>query len=357
MVRILTGSLYFRNFYTGKEARGPKSERDESTITLGNASNNICLHAVNAIFNLASFLDITGEKMFLDLYLFDGDLEPVQNQTKGAKSNETVDVNDYIDPSIYGKIKNMAWSAMFLAKHYSNKDGILTKIPEGLFRPAVRNYVKALWTVFPPLTGLLRVRTSRSVVIATLETIILLVDNPGNREIFLHTPDALLGQLVHLLWIPRLGTDSLEYVDPIINSVSRVSAMKLLGGYDIQVDYEVRDRSVEILQKLTDFSDELKIRVGKKIVITPSDNYNVDKATVFNQPCTRLYDAILPALTTKVGRDHTAQFAAKFLANLASVEENRPGILYAERKILKATTMVSPEIATILFNEVLEKVL
>ena len=336
--------------------RGPKSERDESALALGNSSNNICLHAMNAIFNMASFLDVTGKKMFLDLYFFDGEQDPVQNQTKGARSNETVDVNEYINTDNYGKIKNMAWSALLIAKNFNTKDETLSKLPDGIFRPAVRNYVRTMMTVFPPLFSLLRVRTSRSVVISTLETIILLVDNPDNHEVFVHTPDALLGQLVHLLWIPRLGPDSIEYMDPIINSVSRVSAMKLLGGYDIAVDYEVRDRSVEILYKLTSMNDDLKRRVGRRIVITQTDSYNVNVATVTNQPNTRLYDAIVPALTTKVGRDLTAQYAAKFLANLADVEENRPGILYIEKKILRATTVVNQEIGSILFNGVLDKV-
>ena len=356
MMRVLIGSLYFRNFYTGKELRGPKSERDDSHLALGNSSNNICLHAMNTFFNMAPFFDVTGRKMFLDLYLFDGDLDTVQNQTKGPRSSETVDIKAYINADRYGKIKNMAWSGLYLAKHFNAKDETLSRVPDGLFRPAVRNYVRASMALFPPLVGLLRVRTSRSVVISTLETIILLIDNPENREVLLLTPDALIGQLIHLLWIPRLGPDSLEYMDPIINSVSRVSAMKLLGGYDIAVDYEVRDRSIEILQKLTDLSDDLKKRAGRKIVISHTESYSVDVAKVTNQPCTRLYDAVIPALTTNVGRDHTALFAARFLANLASVEENINGIQYAERKILKATTTTNSEISAILFNDVLAKI-
>ena len=356
MLRILNGALYFRNFYTGKEWRGPKSERDESEFALGNSSNNICLHAVNTFYNVASFFDVTGRKTFLDLYLLDGEMDVTQSQTKAARHAESVDVKSYVNVELYGRINDMGWSGIQLAKNFNAKDESLSKLPETIFRRAVRKYVQASLALFPALYGLLRVRTSRSVVISTLEMIILFLDNPDNREVFLHTPDCLLSQLVHLLWIPRLGPDSLEYVDPIINSVSRVSAMKLLGGYDISVDYEVRDRSLEILQKLTEMSVDLKRRTGRKIVISQTECYNVDVAKPTNKLCTRLYDAILPALTTRVGREQSSQLAAKLLSNLASIEENLGGIKYAERKILKAASSTSPEIAKILFNEVLSKI-
>jgi len=353
----LIGSLYFRNFYTGKELRGAKSERDDSDFVLvGNSSNNMCLHAINAFHNMASFLDVTGRKIFLDLHLLDGDLDVTQSQTRASKNAEYVDIKSYVKAEMYGKIQNMGLTGLQLAKNFNAKDETLSKLPEDIFRSAVKNYVRASLTLFPPLFGLLRVRTSRAVVISALEMIILLVDNVDNREVFLYTPDALLCQLIHLLWIPRLGPDSLEYVDPVQNSVSRVSAMKLLGGYDIAVDYELRDRSMEILQKLTDLSDDLKRRAGRKIILSQAEAFDVNVAKTTSQPNTRLYDAILPALTTKVGRDATPHFAAKLLSNLASVEENHVGIMYGERKILKATTTSNVEISAILFNEVLKQI-
>eukprot|EP00558_Chaetoceros_sp_UNC1202_P004087 CAMPEP_0197245890 /NCGR_PEP_ID=MMETSP1429-20130617/10534_1 /TAXON_ID=49237 /ORGANISM="Chaetoceros sp., Strain UNC1202" /LENGTH=166 /DNA_ID=CAMNT_0042706465 /DNA_START=32 /DNA_END=532 /DNA_ORIENTATION=+ len=166
----------------------------------------------------------------------------------------------------------------------------------------------------------------------------------------------MIFQLVHFLWIPRLGPDSIEYVDPLLNTVSRVSAMKLLGGYDISVDYEVRDRSTEILLKLTDMSDDIKKRVGRKIILKATDKIEVDVAMATNQPNTRFYDAIIPALTTKVGRDQTPQLAARLLSSLAKVDENRKGIMYAERRILRAANVADAPISDILFNNVLKHV-
>jgi len=355
MLRILTGSLYFRNFYTGKEFRGAKNERDDSDFTLGNSSNNLCLHAINAFHNMASFFDITGRKIFLDLYLLDGDIDVDTSQTKAAKYAESVDIKSFVKADLYGRIQGMGWAGLHVAKSFNAKDDTLSKLPEGLFRPAVKNYVRASLALFPALFGLLRVRSSRAVVVQGLEMIILLIDNPDNREVFLHTPDDILSQLVHLLYLPRLGPDSLEYMDPIINSVSRVSAMKLLGGYDMSVDYEVRDRSVEILQKITSMSGALKIRAGRKIVISQTDSCTVDVAKTTNLPCTRLYDAIIPMLTTRAGREHTPLFAAKLLSQLASVEENRTGIMYSERRVVFALTSANKEVIQILVKDVLRK--
>lgn len=357
MLRILIGSLYFRNFSTGKEFRGTKSEREESEQNLGNSSNNVCLYAIGAFHNLAPFLDITGRKVFFDVYLLDGRVDVEKSQTKAARYAESVDIKSVVDAKLYGKIQDMGLAGMEFARNYNAKDENLTKISDEVFRQAVKKYVRSYFELFPAIFGILRVRTSRAVVVHSLEMMILLVDNPDNREVFLHTPDIILAQLIHLLWLPRLGPDSLEYIDPIINSVSRVISMRLLVGYDMSVDYEIRDRAVEVLQKITEMSDDLRRRAGRKIVITPSDNFAIDDAKITNVPCTKLYDAIIPMLTTKTGREHTPLFAAKLLAQLASVEENQQGIKYVERRIINATSSTQKEVTQILVKDVLQTII
>ena len=354
ILRILVGSLYFRNFMTGKEIRGPKFDRDGTDADNGNSSSNMCLHAISAFYNLAPNLDVTGEKMFLDFHLLDATLDVTQVQTtKTSKTTDTVDIKSYVDADKCGRIHGMGMVSLQIANNFNIKDEKLTKLPDDMFRPVVKKYVKASMAIFPAFYGLLRVRTSRAVVIGSLEAFILMVDNQENKSIFLHTPDTILHQLVHLLWIPRLGPDSIEYVDPLRNAVSRVSGMKLLGGYDIAVDYEVRDRSVEILQKLTDMSDDLKRRVGRKFVVSQTDDFDVNVVRDTGQLNTRLDDAILRALTMQVGRDHTSQFAAKLLSNLAAVEDNLNGIRYMERKLLLAMDNATPVISHIISNKIL----
>lgn len=355
MMRVLTGSLYFRNFYTGKEFRGTRSGKEETDLIAGNSSNNLCLHAINVFHNIAPMLDPSGKKIFYELYLLDEEIDVDKSTVKAARYAESIDIKSYVNSEIYGKIQGMGWTGMRLASKFNVKDDVLPDMPEDLFLPAVKNYIRTSMAVFPALFGLLRVRSSRAVVVQCLEMIMILVDNPDVRDVFLHTPDAFLGQLIYLLWIPRLGVDSLEYMDPIINSVSRVSAMKLLAGYDMSVDYEVRDRSIEILQKITSMSDDLKRRAACKIIITQSEDFTVDEAKTTNQPNTKLYDAIFPMLTTRAGREHTPLFAAKLLAQLASVEENRRGIQYCERKVVNALASANKEVVQILVNDVLSK--
>ena len=70
-------------------------------------------------------------------------------------------------------------------------------------------------------------------------------------------------------------------------------------------------------------------------------------------PNARFYDAILPALTTKVGRDHTPQLAAKLLADMAAIPENRVGMLYIQRRVLVVVASCDSYVAHILMKGVL----
>lgn len=359
ILRILTGSLYYRDFITGRAERGPKIDRDEIDIGAGNSGNNICVHALHAISNLVPSIDFTGRRVFLDLHLLDGELDAAQSQTKAAKSADSLDVKTLIDPKEYGKINSMGFGAIYIAKNFNIRDETFTKIPDSVIRPIVKKYIRAAFTIFPPLVSLIGLTTSRAVVMSALDLMIVLIDIEENQHMFTFISDEILYHLVRLLWKNRLGPDSLEYLDPVINMVTRVCSMKLLAGYDTAIDHELRDRALEFLVKLTALSSELKLRVGKKILSTPTDDYGITVATPTNVPNTKLYDAIIPALTTKVGRDHTNLFAAKLLQNLAAMPENRCGILYLQRKIIKALTTVSFEndqISDILLNEVLNKV-
>lgn len=351
MIRILVGALYFRNFSTSKTERALK----ENEVETGNSTNNMCLHAIHTFHNLAPNLDISGRKLFLDLHFLDADIDVTESKTKAARYADYVDVKSYVNGNECGLIQKMGVSGLKIARNYNIKDETLENVDESLLRPFVKDNVRATLRIFAPIFSLLRVRSSRAVVVSTLELLMVFLDNPDLNEVFLHISDQMLFQLIHLLWIPRLGRDALEYVDPVYNSVPRVSNMKLLGGYDVSVDYEIRDRSIEILQKVTDSSDDLKRRFGRRMIASQSDKFELCSVKITDQLNTRLYDALIPALTSKVGREHTPNFAASLLANLASIDDNLPGLLYAERRILRAAASLSSEsaVSKILFNDVL----
>jgi hypothetical protein len=161
------------------------------------------------------------------------------------------------------------------------------------------------------------------------------------------------------LYIPRLGPDCLEYVDPVRNMVTRVSALKLLANYDSTVDYELRDRSLEVLTKWSSLVEcpDIKVQLGKRMTVvtrpsidTESDDddvtimyYGTKSVTCLHEkvPNAKLYDALIPCLTTKVGREQTPQLAAKLLTNLFSIPDNRIGAEYTEGAILMAASALS----------------
>jgi hypothetical protein len=371
VLRILTGCLYFRNFVTGKAERGPKSERYEEMNTtisssssggndLGNSANNMCLHSLQTFMNLASLLDISGRKLFVDLLFLDGGVLDNATTVKTPKSLDSMDVKSIISHSEYGQINNWAMGGFAIAKKFDVKEEIpLSKIPDihTLLRPIVEQHIQTTLSIFRPFVGLLGITTSRPVVISALELLKELLDNADVENVFLYTPDTMLYHLVRLLWIPRLGPDSLEYVDPTRNMVSRVTAMKLMGGYDANVDYELRDRSLEVLWKITNLSTEVTCRLGQKISLKLSQSFGVDESERHcHLPNTRLYDSLIPILTTQIGRDQTSLFAAKIVLNLAKAPGNEMGLRYASKRIVSAASLADEQISNILCNAVLKYV-
>jgi len=375
ILRILTLSLYFRNFVTGKQERGPKAEREE--LGTGNSANNMCLHAVQTILNLAPILDCSAMSIFLDKMFLNPEstTTPIiasSGRTGGRATNNTSESTDlktvigctgssYQKSHTfykYGQTENWAFGGFAVAQKFNQKDEKMSMQNDYVLNPVLRPYQMAtIGLVAPLFTDLLGITTSRAVIFSALETLLQLLDSYSNHLLaFKSAPDLCLYHLVRLLYIPRLGPDSLEYVDPVRNVVTRVSALKLLANYDIVVDYELRDRSLEVLTKWASLIEcpDIKVRLGTRMTMVTrpatnldSDNngngkdttmyYGTQSITCIHDkvPNTKLYDSLIPCLTTKVGREQTPQLAAKLLTNLFSHSDNRIGAEYVERSILK----------------------
>lgn len=208
------------------------------------------------------------------------------------------------------------------------------------------------------------------------------IEEKDTREIFLSIPDDTLSRLVNLLHVPRLGKDSMEYIDPVINTLTRISSLRTTKGeYDSDVDFELRDRSLELLTKLADLDHavtegvandkgkasrgDLRLRLGRRLSTPLSslssgrqtkwwkqqrssyDRYgirhdnreNVKKvnegiakaAVAITTPNIRLFDSLLPALTTLIGKEQTPVFASRLLQRLANT--NRAGKAYLRAKL------------------------
>lgn len=130
------------------------------------------------------------------------------------------------------------------------------------------------------------------------------------RDIFSKLPSDMMERLVDCLWIPRLGPDALDYVNPITNIVSRVSTLKLFMGYDATVDTDLRDRSLDILTQL----------LGLGLTVPSS---------------ARLYNSLLPCLQTKVGRNDAQILCSGIVKALGKTEEHQDGLLYAQMRMVE----------------------
>lgn len=379
ILRLLSGCLYYRQSNkvitpaneqhwgstTGAAAAAAAGTTTSSTTST--TTTNLCQLAIQTLINLAPHMDITGRKVFVDRTLLSLQSEQINSKTTG---DHTASVTQS-----YGQANLLGWGGMLLAKrYYENRDETLSKIPNYIVQGLVSDYIRTTISIFPALIytldcdvdssteqhqrhHLVQQQQQRSVILSTLELLKELLDNTDTHSIFVHTPDTLLSRLVHFLWVPRLGPDSLDYMDPICNVVTRVSTLKLLTGYDATIDFELRDRSTEILVQLTNLSPDLKRRVGRRrcrstITATTSAFDNVMVQTT-KQHNARLYESLLSMIRTKVGRNDASTLACQLLANLVMVPENLAGIMYIERRLINVASY-DPNVANLLCNGVLK---
>ncbi|KAL7469444.1 hypothetical protein ACHAXS_009692 [Conticribra weissflogii] len=363
-LRILVGALYYRGYSVG--GGGIEGhERSGEDVTLSSHHSNMCVHSIQTLTNLAPLIDITGRQLFIDRVLVESHSVEVQSSIPHQQRDTLGNSGDKYPT--YGMASHLGFGGMHLAKQYDGKAETVDSIPDSVVWGMVGSNVRATLAIFPALLTVIdpndttTVTTSasgwhRPSVQSLLELLTALIENPDNKGIFLCVPDSLLHRLTGMLFIPRLGPDSMDYVDPVGNVVSRVVALKLMMGYDATVDSDLRDRACELLVKLTDLSPSIKRRLGRapaisgmahrKYDLTKSDStvringelspsiLNSDESSSTRRINIRLYDSLLSMISAGSGRGDAATLASQLLANLAAVPENKAGILYVERKLI-----------------------
>ena len=314
-------------------------------------SSNICLHALHALMHLSGLLDATGRKVFSDMVLLDPNAESDDVATvlaKGAATSgksrfsakakakaeataaaaeaEAALVRSAVPRTGYGIAKSLGFGGFLIGKKFDPRDDLLSRVPDEIVRSVTAPHARAALALFPALRYCLDITVNRAAVSATMELLALLVDQ--NPAVFHHIPDSILFRLTDLLSVPRLGPESFDYFssDPVTNIVSRVTPLKLLAGYDATIDAELRDRSVELLVKLTALGPDLKRRVGRgRLSVGGRHGIN-----------SHLYDALIAMLTSTSGRHDSPHLAGMLLSNLAVAPENRIGMMYVEGRIVDA---------------------
>jgi hypothetical protein len=169
-------------------------------------------------------------------------------------------------------------------------------------------------------------------------------------------PDCMIDRLIELLsYIPRLGPDSLDYIDPVCNIVTRVTALKLMMGYDSTIDTDVRDRSLEILVPLMEL-DSPRIAIRMSTVLPPSATSDNGPMRAKSQRVTRsrFFDSLIPILTTNVGRSEASTLASQILREVSKAknEDNniQHGLLYVQQRLIEIASRGDQRVSHLVWN-------
>eukprot|EP01082_Thalassiosira_pseudonana_P000584 g1467.t1 g1467 contig10:2152086-2153849(+) len=338
-LRVLTGALYYRGYAVGGEGRTEGHNPSGGDVPLSSHHNNMCVHAISTFMNLSPLIDVTGRQYFIDRVLVETEDSKEVLATVPDQKPQGTEVVGY--PS-YGVAPYFGFGGMYLAKQYDTKAETIDAVPDTVVWDLVGSHVQATLAIFPALSAIMNPNDTTSV---------------STSASGWHRP-------FDLLFLPRLGPDSLEYIDPTRNVVTRVVALKLMMGYDSSIDTDLRDRSCDLLVKLTELSPSIKRRLGMAPSISgmtcnissdrsidglSSSILQTDMTSSFRRMNVRLYDSLLSMISTKSGRGDAGQLATQLLANLAVVPENRAGIMYVERKLISMASK-DPHIARVACN-------
>jgi len=418
-LHLLIGCLYEQ-----RDQYRDTSEDASSSTTSAGTTDSLALIALQTIVHLAPYLDISGQRLLADRIFF--------------QPSCGVAVPGTAPSSSFGQAIGNQWGfgGLWLAKRLDNKEDVIQDVSRHFLLQLTQDYLIAAWSIFSAVHHLIRYHahtsaSSRPLVLSTLDLLQELMnqarvavvgnvvdddddyddgndnedhltvslrseqqkDLPTMRAILVHLPASVLERLIEWLNVPRLGPDSLDYINPVHNIVTRVTTLKLLMGYDNTVDTDVRDRVLDVLIPLLELdSPRMAIRLGttttttkwsdsdkhstgnrnkrRKSSPTPGKNEkNVDvvpSVTVMQdttsaevdtrrtkcapQVRTRLFDAILPILTTTVGRNEAPVLAAQLLRELAKAStENEAGLAYIQERLVMLASR-NPRLSQLVFQ-------
>ena len=261
-----------------------------TSLYLSGDHSDELLSVVHTLTNLHPILDVTGQRLMCDSVFLNND--------KG--------------------LAKLGFGGIRLAKRLDND----TLHDDALAWEISGPQIQRIWCLFPALRHVLTdPDTPRPVLISAIEFVQELLTHketssrvPTMKELFQEVPYDVLVRLVDLLWIPRGGPDALDYLNPLTNVVSRVSTLKLMMGYDATIDSEVRDRALDFLVMLAGLDE----KVPQKLVKTG----------------TQLFDALLPILKSKTGRNDAPALAVSLLKIMARFQDTNDGFLYVQERIL-----------------------
>ena len=328
VLAILTGCLY-----EGTEDYRASDDTSSSTLAL---------LAMNTLVHLASLIDVSGQKLLSDKLFY--------TQRKAREGPMVPEANSF------GQAAGGNWGfgGLWLAKRLDTKEDSVSDVSKKFVLSLTADYLIAVWSIFSALAQVLvDSKSPRSVMMMALDFLQELTNHarvgligsvqledkddeiPTIRAVLVNMPDPVIQRLVDMLYVPRLGPDALDYVDPVHNIVTRVTTLKLLGGYDATVDTDVRDRALDVLVPLLEIdSPRMASRLGKE----PSGKVR-----------TRLFDALVPILTTTVGRNEASLLATQLLREISKSALNKIGLAYIQERLVELASRDS-RVAHLVWN-------
>ena len=300
-------------------------QHDEYSEDTG-TTYNLALHAMFTLLNMAQQpqLDVTGQLKVCDALFLENSPLP-----------------------------QLGWGGIQLAKRFDVKEDVVD-VPTSMVLEIASAHLIQVWSLFSALRHTIINPTSpRSLLLVTLDLLKECLDQvggvvaidakeeiPSMGAILREMPMDVLEKCVDCLWIPRLGPDALDYVNPLHTMVARVSALKLRMGYDATVDTELRDRALDVLVPWLALDEHvLSAKLGR---------------TRDGRIQARLYNAVVPILSTRVGRNDAPFLATQLLKYMASSSENDAGLLYIQDRILEVASR-DARVAQLAFTHLYKK--
>lgn len=326
VVEILIGCMY-----DGYE-NASRGLGEDSSSSSSNAQTGLAVSAMQTLLHLVPMLDLSGQKLLADKLFY---------SPRSSKDGPLIPKADS-----FGQMVTGAWGfgGMWLARRLDTKEDAMSDVTKEFILSFTSDYLVSVWSIFPALHSILtNALTPRPVLIMAVDLLQELVNQarigvvgravleddpdeiPTLRAVLVKVPDTVISRMIDLLYVPRLGPDALEYTDPVKNIVTRVSAYKLMSGYEATVDTDIRDRTLDILVPLLELdSPRLAARLGSRA--EPKDN---------NVVRTQLWDSLLPILTTTVGRNEAPHLATQLFKELIKAPQNRLSLIYVQERLVK----------------------
>jgi hypothetical protein len=334
------------------------------------ASSNMPVNAMQTLIHLSSYLDVSGQKLLADKLFYslsiakDGPLVPTH--ASGA----------------FGQAVGGSWGfgGMWLARRLDTKEDVVADVTKEFLLTMTADYLVGIWSLFSALAWILTNPLSpRPVLLMAVDLLQEFINHarigvvgsvdlsenedeiPPMRAILVNMPDAMLTRLVDFLYVPRLGPDALEYLDPVTNVVTRVTTLRLLMGYDATIDTDIRDRALEVLVPLLELdSPRMAARLGTERTNTKKASRACDgqkqvgaviSESINNfKPRMRLLDAIVPILKSSAGRNDAPLLASQLLRELSKAKENRVGLLCIQERLVELASNDNQRVSSVVWN-------